>query len=99
MKIGLELPVELHARMKSTAAARRMKLKQATRQAFEAWLGESSKSALSQQQCTPEEQKAVDAVLLLLRSGDQRIVSAVVTVLDLMCRAVKAGAERHNGNG
>ncbi len=38
VKVGIEIPRELHTRVKMEAARRRIKIKDACREAFEGWL-------------------------------------------------------------
>ena len=66
IKLGIEIPAELHRRVKIEAATRGVKMKQATSEAFTAWL----EVAADIPALTPEESVHVAALLYALRNAN-----------------------------
>jgi hypothetical protein len=77
IKIGVEMSEDLHRRMKSTAAARGMKLKDATREAFEAWLNGASAQPPQTLIRSEDERQWMDRLVNAFRNADHAHIEMI----------------------
>jgi len=80
-KLGIEISVDLHAKVKTEAARRRLKMRDAVREAFEYWLdAPGGRLKAGPEPSTPTGVEVFDAQLTLL----QTINSKLDSVLELL---------------
>lgn len=98
-KLGLEIPVDLHQRIKVETARRGVKMKDATEQAFESWLGTSAELPDSDERIEPDSPESTDKddivqATVRMPRALRKLIRIAAATLDLSMDAyIQAAAE------